>query len=78
MGGDENIRNDENMTKIIDIRSDVDTPLSSVDPVDVRVTAAVSSPKETTQYHGNVADMDLERRAFIAGGFVLQATREDG
>jgi hypothetical protein len=31
-----------------------------------------------TQYNGNIAGMDLDRCAFATGGFILQATGENG
>jgi hypothetical protein len=52
--------------------------LPLVNSAHIRVPAADSSPSETTQYNGIVADMDPGRRAFVADGFILQATEEDG
>jgi hypothetical protein len=42
------------------------------------VLAADSSPSESTHYDGNVVEMDLGWCVFAAGGFILQATEEDG
>jgi hypothetical protein len=52
--------------------------LPSVDLAHVHVPATDSSPSETTQYNGNVMDIDIGRHVFTVCGFVLRATREDG